>query len=214
MDLEAWLHNIPIVTKVYMVAAVALSLAVTFNIASPLNLYLNHTLIWQRGQYWRLLTNFLYFGPMDISFFFNMHFLYFYSRRLEEHFYFNRTGEFIFLLVCTACLLLCMTSFIGMLFLGQPLVMVINYIWARRFPDELLNFYGVFTVTAAYVPYVMIGFAYLLNGKESAKMDLYAIGIAHFLWFLSDVLPQITGWHVMSPTLFTNLFARQRLHVR
>jgi Derlin-2/3 len=215
MDLEGWLHNVPIVTKCFMFAAAAVSVAVTFEIATPLDLYLNHTAVWQRGQYWRLVTNFLFFGSLDIGFFFNMHFLYFYCRRLEEHFYFNRTGEFLFLVVTAAATLTGISFYVSQVsfFLAQPLIMVILYLWARRFPDELLNIYGLFNVTSAYLPFVMVGFAYLLNGKDSAKVDLYGLLVGHVLWYLADVFPQITGWHPMSPSFFTGLFARQRHHV-
>ena len=213
MDVEAWLHNIPLITKIYMIGAFGVSVAVTFELVSPLSLYLNHTLVWQRREYWRLVTTFLFFDKLGINFFFNMHFLYFYARRLEEHFYFNRTGEFLFMLVCAAVILVLLSVHIGVLFLGQPLVMVILYVWSRRFPDELLNLYGVFTVTSAYLPFAMTGLAYLLGGQEAARLDVYALVIGHVLWYFADVFPQITGWHVMSPSCFVALFARQRVRV-
>jgi Derlin-2/3 len=210
MDIEGWIHNIPIVTKVYMVAALAVSVGITFDLVSPLSLYLGYTQVWQRGEYWRLLTTFLFFGKIDVGFFFNMHFLYCYCRRLEEHFYFNRTGEYVCFLLTAAAALLLLSVFVPMLFLAQPMIMVILYMWARRFPDELLSIYGIFTVTSAYLPFVMTGLAFLFNGADAVRMDLYAIGVAHVLWYVADVLPQITGWHIMSPSFILALFQRQR----
>uniref|UniRef100_A0A7S1M5I4 Derlin n=1 Tax=Neobodo designis TaxID=312471 RepID=A0A7S1M5I4_NEODS len=210
MDIEGWVHNIPIVTKLYMVGALAISIGLTFDLVSPLSLYLGHTQVWQRGEYWRLLTTFLFFGKIDVGFFFNMHFLYFYSRRLEEHFYFNRTGEFVCLLLTAALTLLGISYFVPMMFLSQPLIMVILYIWARRFPDELLSIYGIFTVTSAYLPFVMCGLAYLINGGDAVRVDLYAIAVGHVLWYLADVLPQITGVHLLSPSFVLALFQPRR----
>jgi Derlin-2/3 len=213
MDIEGWLHNIPIVTKLYMASAFAISIGITFDLVSPLSLYLGPSQVWQRGEYWRLLTTFLYFGQLDVGFFFNMHFLYFYCRRLEEHFYFNRTGEYVCLLLTAAAALVGLSLVVPTMFLSQPMIMVILYIWARRFPDELLNVYGVFTVTSAYLPFVMSGLAYLFNGAEAVRTDLYAIGIAHVLWYCADVLPQITGVHFMSPGFILALFQQKRHEV-
>ena len=81
--LSLWLsryRSIPVVTRVYLTLACLTSGAVTFEFVTPLNLYLNYRLIWQKYQIWRLLTNFLFFDRITIHLFFHMHFLYAPSR--------------------------------------------------------------------------------------------------------------------------------------
>lgn len=43
---------------------------------SPFQLYFNPHLVFRKFQVWRLVTNFLFFGPLGFSFFFNMLFVY------------------------------------------------------------------------------------------------------------------------------------------
>ncbi|MEE6527022.1 hypothetical protein FKM82_028051, partial [Ascaphus truei] len=64
---------------------------------TPFQLYFNPELIFRRFQIWRLVTNFLFFGPLGFSFFFNMIFLYRYCRMLEEGSFRGRTADFVFM---------------------------------------------------------------------------------------------------------------------
>ena len=214
MEVEEWWNSIPIVTKTWLTLSFASAVAVTFELVSPLRLYLDMGLVFNRGQYWRLLTTFLFFDKLGIGFFFHAHFLYFYCRRLEEHFYLRRTGEFLFTLLLGAGALLAISPYFDLMFLSSPLVMVVLYLWARRFPMELLQIYGLVTVTSAYLPYFLTLLTYMMAGWEAAVMDVVAIGIAHVLWYMADVFPQITGLHVMSPSFFTNLVLGRRNDVQ
>lgn len=42
----------------------------------PLQLYFNYRLVMYKHQFWRLVTPFLYFGPINFDFLFHMFFLY------------------------------------------------------------------------------------------------------------------------------------------
>ncbi|XP_074462844.1 derlin-2-like isoform X5 [Larus michahellis] len=64
---------------------------------TPFQLYFNPDLIFRKFQIWRLITNFLFFGPLGFSFFFNMIFLYRYCRMLEEGSFRGRTADFVFM---------------------------------------------------------------------------------------------------------------------
>ena len=48
-------------------------------------------------QLWRLVTNFLFFGPIGFNFLFNMIFTYRYCRMLEEGSFRGRTADFFFM---------------------------------------------------------------------------------------------------------------------
>ena len=58
-----------------MIAAVATTTACFMDLVSPLTLYFNYDLIFKRGQYWRLISSFLFFGSFSIDFLFHMYFL-------------------------------------------------------------------------------------------------------------------------------------------
>ncbi|XP_057392100.1 derlin-2 isoform X8 [Balaenoptera acutorostrata] len=64
---------------------------------TPFQLYFNPELIFKHFQIWRLITNFLFFGPVGFNFLFNMIFLYRYCRMLEEGSFRGRTADFVFM---------------------------------------------------------------------------------------------------------------------
>ncbi|CAG8515500.1 10434_t:CDS:2 [Paraglomus occultum] len=102
MPIEEWYYEVPLITRTYMTAAVATSLLVYLGIISPYQLYFNYDLIVHRHQYWRLVTNFLYFGTFSLEFLFHMFFLVRHSRMLEEGSFRGKTADFFWLLIFAA----------------------------------------------------------------------------------------------------------------
>jgi len=70
-----WLMEIPVVTRLYLITAVATTTACFMDVVSPLTLYFNYDLIFRRGQYWRLVSSFLFFGTFSLDFMFHMYFM-------------------------------------------------------------------------------------------------------------------------------------------
>jgi Derlin-2/3 len=95
--------QIPIVTRVYSSACVLTTLAVQLNIVSPL-LLLYHPQLVLKGEIWRLFTSFTFFGFIGIGFFFNMIFLYRFSRKLEESSFAGKTADYLLMLLFGATL--------------------------------------------------------------------------------------------------------------
>ncbi|KAL2298611.1 hypothetical protein Nmel_015615 [Mimus melanotis] len=89
--------GMPAVTRAYTTACVLTTAAVQLEFITPFQLYFNPDLIFRKFQIWRLITNFLFFGPLGFSFFFNMIFLYRYCRMLEEGSFRGRTADFVFM---------------------------------------------------------------------------------------------------------------------
>lgn len=67
-----WFTEIPFVTRTYLVLSVATTMLCSIDYLSPLSLYFNARLIIVDGQYWRLFTNFLFFGLPGLDFVFHM----------------------------------------------------------------------------------------------------------------------------------------------
>ena len=97
-DLFSWYNEIPLVSRVYLTAAVGTTTACFMDFVSPLTLYYNYELI-LRGQYWRILSSFLFFGSFSLDFLFHMYFVVRYCRLLEEGNFRGRTADFIFMLL-------------------------------------------------------------------------------------------------------------------
>ncbi|RHY07464.1 hypothetical protein DYB36_006558 [Aphanomyces astaci] len=71
-----WYYEIPIISRLYLTGAFLTTVACALELISPFSLYFNFNLIFYRGQVWRLVTNFLFFGLFSLDFIFHMYFLY------------------------------------------------------------------------------------------------------------------------------------------
>ncbi|KXS21877.1 Der1-like protein [Gonapodya prolifera JEL478] len=186
--LEQWFFDIPPLTRTYVTAVVAATLACQVDLISPFHLYFNPDLIWKAGQYWRIVTSFLYFGSLSVDFIFHIFFLLRYSRALEEESFRGRTADFIWML------LLAIVSIVGIShalpsslpFLSQPLTFFLVYLWSRRNPFVRMNFLGLFTFTAPYLPFVLAGFSLLINNHWPVG-DMVGMVVAHVYYWGADV---------------------------
>nr|XP_020654782.1 uncharacterized protein LOC110081966 [Pogona vitticeps] len=158
---------------------------------TPFQLYFNPDLIFRKFQLWRLVTNFLFFGPLGFSFFFNMIFLYRYCRMLEEGSFRGRTADFIFMFLFGGFLMTLFGLFASLFFLGQAFTIMLVYVWSRRNPYVRMNFFGLLNFQAPFLPWVLMGFSLLLG--NSIIIDLLGIAVGHVYYFLEDVFPNQPG---------------------
>jgi Der1-like family len=67
--------KIPPVSRFYLTSAFMTTAACAVDIVSPLTLYFNYDLVFHHGQFWRLITPYLFFGVFSVDFLFHMYFL-------------------------------------------------------------------------------------------------------------------------------------------
>lgn len=188
--------DLPPISRLYLGASVAVTLACAVDIVSPFTLYYNQKLIAQ-GQLWRLVTSFLFFGTFGLDFLFHMYFLVRYCRLLEENEFRGRTADFAFMLIFGAALMLAVALFVDVHFLGSSLSFMMVYVWARRNEHVRMSFLGLVPFTAPYLPWVLFTFSTLLG--HSPTTDLIGIGVGHIYYFAAYVFPavaEIRGWTV------------------
>jgi Derlin-2/3 len=142
VDLVAIYLEIPPVARFYLTASFLTTLLCSLDIISPFLLYYHYTLIVYEGQYWRLLTTFLYFGSFSLDFVFHMYFLVRYARLLEENDYRGRTASFVLMLLFGSVLMTLVAPFVTVHFLGSSLTFMMVYVWGRRNEDVTMSFLG------------------------------------------------------------------------
>lgn len=193
---QAYLE-MPPVTRVYTTACVITTISVQLDILSPFQLYFNPILIIKQYQLWRLITTFLFFGTFGFNFFFNMIFTYRYCKMLEENSFRGRTSDFVMMfLFGSICMVTFAFCFINLLFLGQAFTIMLVYVWARRNPFIRMNFFGLLTFQAPFLPWVLLGFSLLLG--NSVSVDLLGMFVGHIYYFLEDVFPnQPNGFKIL-----------------
>lgn len=114
------------------------------DIISPFQLYFNFKLIFGHYQFWRLITNFLFFGTFSFTFMFNIIFTYRYCRMLEEGSFRSNSADFFFMLLFGAVLMSLIAPFVKLLFLSHAFTIMLVYIWAKRNTQIQLSLFGKF----------------------------------------------------------------------
>ncbi len=128
-------------------------------------------------QYWRLVTTFLYFGPLSLDLLFHVFFLQRYSRLLEESSG-RSPAHFSWLILYATSILLAMSPLLSMPFLGSALSSSLVYVWSRRNPETRLSFLGLLVFTAPYLPWVLMAFSLVLHGTVP-KDEMCGVVVGH-----------------------------------
>ena len=88
------------------------------------------------------------------------------------------------------------SQFFFLIFAGQAFTLMLVYVWARRNPFVRMNFFGLLTFQAPYLPYVLLGFSLLLG--NSVSVDLLGMAVGHTYYYLEDIFPnQPGGWQII-----------------
>ncbi|XP_073530724.1 derlin-2-like isoform X2 [Phyllobates terribilis] len=199
-------QHIPSVTRAYTVACLITTAAVQMELVSPLQIYFNPDLIFKKLQIWRLVTNFLYFGELGFSFFFNMVFTYRYCKMLEETSFRGRTADFVFMFLFGGLIITVFGLLVDLSFMGQAFTLMLVYVWCRRNPYVRINILGILTVQAPYMPWVLLLFSILVG--DSILVDALGIAAGHLYYFLEDVFPNQPGGMrlLVTPEILKQIF--------
>jgi Derlin-2/3 len=92
------------------------------------------------------------------------------------------------------------------MFLGPSLTFMVVYVWARRNQYVRMSLVGLFTFTAPYLPWVLVGLNMLLGA--SPVKDLLGIFAGHIYYYFEDIYPRMNnGFKLLeTPTLLVSLF--------
>ncbi|KAI6144740.1 Der1-like protein [Pisolithus tinctorius] len=188
VGIEAWLWQVPPITRAWLALAVATSLAVQCQVVTPLQLYFSFKSAFTNAQPWRMLTTFFYFGPFSLDFVFHLFFFMRYSRMLEESSFANKKADYFWLLFVSSIMLLLLSPLFNLPFLSSSLAFVPIYVWSRRHPSIPISLFGIFTISAPYLPLALVLFSWVISGTwKAAAGDLIGCAVGHVGWFIRDV---------------------------
>jgi Derlin-2/3 len=200
--LFSWYSEIPIVSRIYLTAAVGTTTACFLDFVSPLTLYYNYDLI-LRGQYWRLFSSFFFFGYFSLDFLFHLYFVVRYCRLLEEGNFRGRTPDFIFMIIFGGVLMLIFA------------VAIQTFSSRIRFLGVRMSLMGLFPFNAPYLPWVLLIFSLFLGNH--IENDLLGILVGHIYYFFDSVYPcvaEIRGWRqkkiIVTPFILNYIFSDNR----
>ena len=85
------------------------------------------------------------------------------------------------------------------LFMSTALFIMVLYVWSRRHPEEMTSFW-MFQFKAAYLPWVMLGFSFIMG--DDVVVPLLGLLVGHLYYVLQEVLPTaespLKGWRLLA----------------
>ncbi|KAK1332014.1 hypothetical protein QTO34_007691 [Cnephaeus nilssonii] len=209
-DIGDWFRSIPAITRYWFAATVAVPLVGKLGLISPAYfvlwpeafLYRFQVLTGDQGsgdyksqagrrrqsvdpQIWRPITATFFFpvGPgTGFLYLVNLYFLYQYSTRLETGAFDGRPADYLFMLLF---------NWICIVLLMIPLIMSVLYVWAQLNRDMIVSFWFGTRFKACYLPWVILGFNYIIGG--SVINELIGNLVGHLYFFLMFRYPMDLG---------------------
>ncbi|TRY84535.1 hypothetical protein DNTS_001294 [Danionella cerebrum] len=145
-------------------------------------------------QIWRPITSTLYFpvGPgTGFLYLVNLYFLYQYSSRLETGAFDGRPADYMFMLLFNWICIVITGLMMDMQLLMIPLIMSVLYVWAQLNRDMIVSFWFGTRFKACYLPWVILGFNYIIGG--SVVNELIGNLVGHLYFFLMFKYPMDLG---------------------
>ncbi|KAG8859033.1 hypothetical protein FRB91_008900 [Serendipita sp. 411] len=199
------LARIPPVSRYWMLSILVVAAAVQIHVVNPYQLYFSFKIAFVTSfQPWRLVTTFLYHGPLGYELL--LYFLWFfrYGRWLEQTFFANKPAEYLMLLLVSAALIIVIAPPFALPFLQPSLAFSLIYIWSRKNPHEQVALFWLIHLPAPYLPVAMIVISGILAGSmRSLYADVVGCIVGHIVWFLMEVWPlemsSGDGWSPLKP---------------
>ncbi|KAI4891215.1 hypothetical protein NFI96_033049 [Prochilodus magdalenae] len=184
-DLGDWFKSVPFITRYWFAGSIAVPLIGKLGLISPVYLVLWPEAFIHKFQIWRPFTSTLYFpvGPgTGFLYLVNLYFLYQYSSRLETGAFDGRPADYMFMLFF---------NWICIVLLMIPLIMSVLYVWAQLNRDMIVSFWFGTRFKACYLPWVILGFNYIIGG--SVVNELIGNLVGHLYFFLMFKYPMDLG---------------------
>ncbi|CAI7830292.1 unnamed protein product [Closterium sp. NIES-54] len=125
-----------------------------------------------------------------------------YCVQMETSAFAGRTADFLYMLMINTLSLLLIALIIPfkIFFLSEPLLLSVIYLWSRENPNGVVNFMGLLSMPAFYLPWAYL-FMDLLFGM-SVVDSLAGIVAGHIYYFLTAVYPRTGGAQLIRTPLW------------
>ncbi|XP_045569463.1 derlin-1 isoform X2 [Salmo salar] len=117
--------------------------------------------------------------------------LYQYSTRLETGAFDGRPADFVFMLLFNWICIVITGLMMDMQLLMIPLIMSVLYVWAQLNRETIVSFWFGTRFKACYLPWVILGFNYIIGG--SVVNELIGNLVGHLYFFLMFKYPMDLG---------------------
>ncbi|CAI5506315.1 unnamed protein product [Closterium sp. Naga37s-1] len=204
-----WYNSLPPVSKAWGTALFATACAMQLKVLPVQLIFLDYTSIFQKFQIWRLVTNIFFAGGFSMRFAFTLLMIARYCVQMETSAFAGRTADFLYMLMINTLSLLLIALIIPfkIFFLSEPLLLSVIYLWSRENPNGVVNFMGLLSMPAFYLPWAYL-FMDLLFGM-SVVDSLAGIVAGHIYYFLTAVYPRTGGAQLIRTPLWVHRLVAQ-----
>ncbi|TNN02249.1 derlin-1 [Takifugu flavidus] len=208
-DIQDWFRSIPIITRSWFSASVALPLIGILGLVDFRNFLLFPDLVFNRFQIWRPLTA-TFFFPTGFQYLINLYFLYHYSTRLETGSFDGRPADYVFMLLFNWICIVISAMLINMRLLMIPMIMSVLYVWAQLNKDTIVTFWFGTQFKAHYLPWVILMFNFVIGGSFLNELTGNLVG--HLYYFLMFKYPIDFGGQAFlsTPDILYRYFPNRR----
>jgi Derlin-2/3 len=206
---DQWFKSLPVVTRYWFGATIAVTLAANFEIISSGQCAFVWPLVRYKFELWRLLSCFLYAGPFSMNTMISCYMLVTFSRQYEAGGPYNTgagggTADFAFMLMFGAAIMLItfplVTAILGLPpIFCQNMISYVLYTWSRRNPTAQANIWGM-PVPGAYLPFAHLALTVFMGNPYADQ--LHGLMCGHIYYFLVDVVPQVQGKDILHTPRF------------
>ncbi len=207
--------GIPPLTRLLLLCSIGISALVSLDLVSPLKLYFNWPLIWNKHEYWRLVTSLLFRGTFSsVHTFFDFFMFYRHSSWLERIEFGNKPADYIVFFWFGCVNLIFWAYALGLQFLAHGVSAMIFYYFARKNPNAQFSFFGFLQFRGCFLPFFIICLT-VMTGQDPT-IELLGNLIGHIYFYTMCVVPLIPETEdvkvLKSPQFLVDLCQRLRIH--
>eukprot|EP00354_Favella_ehrenbergii_P004023 CAMPEP_0170462500 /NCGR_PEP_ID=MMETSP0123-20130129/7981_1 /TAXON_ID=182087 /ORGANISM="Favella ehrenbergii, Strain Fehren 1" /LENGTH=254 /DNA_ID=CAMNT_0010727733 /DNA_START=11 /DNA_END=775 /DNA_ORIENTATION=+ len=185
---DNWRQTPPVTRSIFLVT-LALSLGVTLEVFTPLKLYFNWKLIWNKGEYWRLISCLFFKGGLTPHTIFDFYICFRYMYSLETSAFRGKPADFITFVFLGCSFFLIAAFTLGLQNMSGAISAMMLYFWARKNPNIEMSFLDIFHFRSCFLPYFLF-LMIMLSGYDT-MLDLLGMVAGHTYYFCEEVVPRI-----------------------
>ena len=112
-----------------------------------------------------------------------------YSSQLERGAFRNKPAEYIVFMTFGCVNFLLWAYVLGLQFIHNSISTMMLYLWARKNPNNVVNFFDVFHFRSCFLPYFML--ILIVLGGFDPTMDVLGSLAGHLYFYLEEIVPHI-----------------------
>jgi hypothetical protein len=193
--MEGLLNDIPPFTKYWGAGLLLSGLLITTSIVHGSDLVFVPSLVFQRGEIWRIFTAPFFVGKLDLGLIIHAFFPLMLIRHFENRLYQNRLSLLIFMFILMAVFVLPLSSLFRSYMTGTSMLLAFEWVYSKMFSSGMVHFLMFIPLRLQWLPFAEMVIMLLQGG--SIAPGVVGMIAGHTVFFLMYILPLEIGRPVL-----------------